>query len=135
MKIAPACRIRSAQRCGSSVEISRCSGAIRLAISQASSRSRTFTSAPRSASDFPMTAARGMPGSSRSIDCATRSMKPASGVSRMACAISSCSACENRSIAIQSGSVLPSQMTRISEGPAIMSMPTVPNTRRLASAT
>jgi hypothetical protein len=56
-------------------------------------------------------------------------------VSRIACASSSCSACENRSIAIQSGSVLPSQITRISLGPAIMSMPTTPNTRRLAAAT
>ncbi len=31
-------------------------------------------------------------------------------------------------MAIQSGSVWPSQTTRISEGPAIMSMPTWPNT-------
>ncbi len=38
-------------------------------------------------------------------------------------------------MAIQSGSVLPSQTTRISDGPAIMSMPTLPNTWRLASAT
>ena len=53
----------------------------------------------------------------------------------MAWACSSCSACENRSAAIQSGSVSPSQTTRISDGPAIMSMPTVPNTSRLAAAT
>ena len=45
------------------------------------------------------------------------------------------SACENRSIATQRGSVVPSHSTRISDGPAIMSMPTVPNTRRLAAAT
>ena len=53
----------------------------------------------------------------------------------MDCAISSCSACENRSTATQSGGTEPSDTTRISDGPAIMSMPTVPNTRRLASAT
>src|SRR5690606_2376381 len=59
----------------------------------------------------------------------------ASGDSRIDCASSSCSACANRSIATQSGSVVPSHSTRISDGPAIMSMPTVPNTLRLASAT
>ena len=37
--------------------------------------------------------------------------------------------------ATQSAGVLPSASTRISLGPAIMSMPTVPNTRRLALAT
>ena len=62
-------------------------------------------------------------------------MKAASGLSRIDCAISSCSACEKRSIAIQSGGVLPSAITRISLGPAIMSMPTRPKTRRLACAT
>ena len=35
----------------------------------------------------------------------------------------------------QSGGVLPSANTKISLGPAIMSIPTVPNTRRLAAAT
>ena len=38
-------------------------------------------------------------------------------------------------VATQSGGVLPSASTRISLGPAIMSMPTCPNTRRLALAT
>ena len=38
-------------------------------------------------------------------------------------------------MAIQSGSVLPSHTMRISDGPATMSMPTTPNTRRLAAAT
>ena len=65
----------------------------------------------------------------------TSARKAASGQSRMDWASSSCSACENRSMAIQSAGVLPSQMTRISLGPAIMSMPTTPNTRRLAAAT
>jgi hypothetical protein len=53
----------------------------------------------------------------------------------MLCASSSCSAWLNRSIATQSAGVLPSASTRISLGPAIMSMPTWPNTRRLALAT
>jgi hypothetical protein len=38
-------------------------------------------------------------------------------------------------MAIQRGSTLPSAITSISEGPAIMSMPTRPKTWRLASAT
>ena len=58
-----------------------------------------------------------------------------SGDSRMACASSSCSACEKRSIAIQSGLFVPSATTRISDGPATMSIPTTPNTRRFAAAT
>ncbi|MNU10947.1 hypothetical protein D3C72_2584210 [compost metagenome] len=53
----------------------------------------------------------------------------------MDCASSSCSAWLNRSIATHSGGVVPSASTRISEGPAIMSMPTMPNTRFLALAT
>jgi hypothetical protein len=63
------------------------------------------------------------------------SMNPASGARRIACATSSCSAWEKRSIAIQSGSVEPSQITRISDGPATISIPTVPKTRRFAAAT
>ena len=38
-------------------------------------------------------------------------------------------------MASHSGSVPPSETTRISEGPAIMSIPTWPNTARLAVAT
>ena len=59
----------------------------------------------------------------------------ASGESRIACAISSCSACEKRSIATQSAFALASAITSTSDGPATMSMPTRPNTRRLAAAT
>ncbi len=69
------------------------------------------------------------------MDASTRSAKPASGVTRIDCAISSCSACEKRSIATQSGFAVASATTRISDGPATMSMPTRPNTRRLAAAT
>ena len=64
-----------------------------------------------------------------------RRCSAASGVSRIACAISSCSACEKRSIATQSGFAVPSATTTISDTPATMSMPTVPNTRRFAAAT
>ena len=82
-----------------------------------------------------MIARRGIDSSWRRIDAATRSMSPASGVMRIACAISSCSACENRSIATQSAWALESAITSTSEGPATMSMPTRPNTRRFAAAT
>ncbi|MNK88996.1 hypothetical protein D3C87_1089890 [compost metagenome] len=106
-----------------------------LAISHASSISRTLINALRPASEAWITSRRGMVGSWRRMLASTRSRYSASGQSRIDCASSSCSACENRSIATQSGSVVPSQITRISDGPAIMSMPTVPNTRRLAAAT
>ena len=65
----------------------------------------------------------------------TSSRYPASGESRIARASSSCSAWEKRSIATQSAGVAPSQMMRISEGPAIMSIPTTPNTCLFAEAT
>ncbi len=65
----------------------------------------------------------------------TSSMKPASGERRIDRASSSCSAWEKRSMAIHSAGVPPSQMTRISDGPATMSMPTTPKSWRLASAT
>ena len=82
-----------------------------------------------------MVAARGMVGSSFSMLLATLSMKLASVHSRMDWASSSCSACAKRSIATQSGLPWPSEMISTSEGPATISMPTVPNTRRLAEAT
>ena len=47
----------------------------------------------------------------------------------------SCSACASRSAAIHSGSLCLSAMIRTSDGPAMLSMPTVPNTWRLAAAT
>ena len=46
-----------------------------------------------------------------------------------------CSACESRSTATTSGSASSSAITRISVGPANRSMPTSPNSCRLASAT
>src|SRR5574340_1199585 len=135
MKIAPACFSFGSKACGSATDNSRCSGAMRLLITQASSRSATWINAPRFSSAVWMMSRRGICSSSLFTLCATRSINAVSWDNKMACASSSCSACENRSIAIQSGSVWPSQITRISEGPAIMSMPHAPNTRRLAEAT
>ncbi|MNP32348.1 hypothetical protein D3C76_1255240 [compost metagenome] len=108
---------------------------MRLATSMACSMSRTLISAPRPLIEVSMIAARSMVGINLAMLAATLSRNPASGLTRMAWASSSCSAWENRSMAIQSGSVWPSHTTRISEGPAIMSMPTWPNTWRLAVAT
>ena len=71
----------------------------------------------------------------RTLTVATASASAASSVSKMACALWSCSAWLSRSIAIQSGSAVLSAITKISDGPAIISMPTCPNTRRFAAAT
>ncbi len=65
----------------------------------------------------------------------TAAASAASSVIRIACALASCSACANRSAAIQSGLPVLSAMISTSDGPAIMSMPTLPNTTRLAAAT
>ncbi|MPN09516.1 hypothetical protein SDC9_156807 [bioreactor metagenome] len=135
MKMAPAWWIFSTHGSGLSSASSRCSGATRLAMAIASSMSRTRMKAPRLLSEVRITSWRGMVGSSLSILAWTRSMKAASVQIRIDCASSSCSACENRSIATQSGLPVPSETTRISDGPATMSMPTMPNTRRLAVAT
>ena len=77
----------------------------------------------------------GISGRSRSMEDCTALRCRTSGDSSIACADSSCSAWENRSIATQSAGVCPSEITRISEGPASMSIPTCPNTCRFASAT
>ena len=74
------------QRAGSATASSRCSGAMRLAMTQASSRSRTWISAPRPLSEAAITLRRGMVGSSFSILAATRVMKSASGLKRIDCA-------------------------------------------------
>jgi len=54
---------------------------------------------------------------------------------RIGTASSSCSACASRSAAIQRGSTLSSAPITTSVGPAIESIPTSPNTSRLAAAT
>jgi histidinol dehydrogenase len=78
---------------------------------------------------------RGKVASARSTATLTLSAKPASSVMRMLCEDASCSAWLRRSAAIQSGLFAPSAITRISDGPAMESMPTMPNTSRLAAAT
>ena len=78
---------------------------------------------------------RGMVSTSFCMLAATASKNVASGLNKIDCANSSCSAWLNKSMAIQSGLVLPSQITKISDGPATISMPTTPKTRRLAAAT
>ena len=80
-------------------------------------------------------AARGSFVSTFSTAVATLPAKAASSVIRIDCAASSCSACESRSAAIQAGSFSLSAITRISDGPAMRSMPTWPNTIFLAAAT
>src|SRR3546814_3358455 len=61
-------------------------------------------------------ASRGKLVTRSAIAAATRSRKSASGEIRIDSESSPCSACENRSIAIQRGSELPSLMTTISLG-------------------
>ena len=78
---------------------------------------------------------RGRAASWRSTSAATESANAASSVIRTDCEEESCSAWESRSAAIQAGSLAPSATTRISDGPAMESMPTRPKTSRLAAAT
>ena len=108
---------------------------MRSASAQASSRLRVWISAPRAPSEASITSRRGNVGSSLPMLASTASRYSFEGESRIDCATSSCSAWEKRSIATQSAGVEPSPITRISQGPAIMSMPTWPNTWRLAAAT
>jgi hypothetical protein len=49
-------------------------------------------------------------------------------VIKIDCAASSCSACDSKSAAIHAGSLLASATTRISDGPAMLSIPTCPKT-------
>jgi hypothetical protein len=65
----------------------------------------------------------------------TRSAISAEVVTSTAEALGSCSAWESRSAAMNSGSAHSSATTRISLGPAMMSMPTVPATIFLARTT
>ncbi len=80
-------------------------------------------------------ARRGSAASWRSTAAATASARPGSSVTRIDCATASCSAWASRSAATCSGSAEESATTTTSDGPAIMSMPTWPKTRRLAAAT
>ena len=71
----------------------------------------------------------------RSSSAVTACAKASLSVTRTAEAILSCSACESKSAAMISASELPSAITRISLGPAIISIETCPNTCFFASAT
>ena len=78
---------------------------------------------------------RGSFSSCRSTSFWTASARGRLSVTSTAAAWVSCSAWLSRSAATQSGSLFPSATTKISLGPAIMSMATRPNTFRLAVAT
>src|SRR3546814_17420460 len=71
----------------------------------------------------------------RATSASTRNAKSASSVIRIDCELSSFSDCESRSAAIQAGSLYPSATTSISDGPEIITIPTVPKTCRFAAAT
>src|SRR6476661_4599211 len=100
-----------------------------------SSRLSTTMTAPKFSQLAPATLARGSVASWALTAATTARPKPASLVIRIDCAAASCSAWARRSAAIQAGSLSLSAMTTTSDGPAIMSMPTWPNTWRLAAAT
>ena len=75
-------------------------------------------------------------GKTRIVEATAESLvKNARAVIKIDCALASCSACASRSAAIQDGFAVSSAMTSTSDGPAIMSMPTLPNTCRFAAAT
>ena len=74
-------------------------------------------------------------GSWRSSSSRTAWARASLSVTSTALASLSCSAWESRSAATWRGSEAPSATTRISLGPAIISMDTCPYTWRLASAT
>ena len=119
----------------SAASISRCSGAIASTSGTASSSVPTRMMAPKSRQDAPAMSARGSVLSCASTAFSTASASAASSVIRIDCALASCSACARRSAAIQSGLPVLSARISTSDGPAIMSMPTLPNTSRFAAAT
>ena len=91
MKIAPAWRSLRPQRCGSALRPPRCSGAMRLLISQASSMLRTWISAPRPSARRDDLGARHR--RQQRDRCLLHPLDvAASGLSRILCASSSCSA-------------------------------------------
>ena len=90
---------------------------------------------PLSSTDRRAMASRGSRASCRSTSAFTARARAGLSVTRTALASTSCSAWLSRSAAARAGSQVSSAMTRISLGPAIMSMSTRPKTCRLASAT
>ena len=108
---------------------------MRLAASTAAARSFVTRILPFAARDFWAMSRRGRSASWVSISRCTASARGRLSVTSTAAAWVSCSAWLSRSAAAQAGSLFPSATTRISLGPAIMSMATWPNTFRLAAAT
>ena len=80
-------------------------------------------------------AARGSCGICTSSSACTALAKSRLSVTSTGLASLSCSAWLSRSAATHAGLQVPSASTRISDGPAIISMPTLPNTFRFAVAT
>ena len=135
MNTAPAVVICDDSARASRSASSACSGASRLTRRTTSSVLSTTKIAPWSASDRVAIARRGSSASWLVTASATLSANALSRVIRTGTATSSCSACASRSAAIQRGSTLSSAAMTTSVGPAMESMPTSPNTSRLAAAT
>ena len=134
-KIAPAWVICALRALGSATHSSKCSGAIRSLNATASRRLDTVMIAPKSRQLAAAISRRSSVLSWFSTATATATANSGSSVINIDCAFASCSAWLNKSKAIQLGSFSASAITNISEGPAIISMPTFPNTRRFAAAT
>ena len=135
MKTEPALRTFGSSASGSAVHSSRCSGASSLAASSASSSVSATMMRPFDSMEARAIASRGSVRSWRSTSSLTASASSWLTVTSTAVAMRSCSAWLSRSAATQAGFAPPSASTRISLGPAIMSIATRPKTCRLASAT
>jgi|GEM_PF-2638911 hypothetical protein len=114
--------------------ISKCSGALLFDISAASSKSFTTTIFPF------FSAASATSFVDKTSNCFLRALLTFRAISfevvnRSHLAVGSCSACANRSAAINSGFPVSSAMISTSLGPAIKSIQTVPYTSFLAAAT
>ena len=133
--MAPACLILPTKLIGSVTKSSKCSGAIILITSAAISRFGKMNIYPFFLSASSAMALRGKVGSCLFISSETSFACVSDIVTKMGIAISSCSAWESRSAATHEGGVVPSEIMAISLGPAIISMPTCPNTSFLAAAT
>ena len=99
-----------------------------------STSSQTMTS-PMSAQALPAASAVGRIFSSRSTSSMVARASFSEVVMRTAGEVGPCSAWPSRSVAHSSASTLSSAMISVSVGPASRSMPTRPNSWRLASAT
>ncbi len=135
MKIAPALRILVMTAKGSFVTISRCSDAMALAVSTASSMEEATKIYPKFSRDFSRISFLESCSTNRSTSAETFSASFLLVVTRMAEASSSCSAWDKRSAATNLGLAVSSAKIRISLGPAMLSMLTWPYTAFFARAT